>query len=239
MPFLPLDALKAGARELGTDLTQAQLELMDAFARKLVEANSVFNLTRITDPDDIVACHYLDSLTCLSAAQIGTGEKAIDVGTGGGFPGIPIKIARPDLRVTLLDATLKKTRFLGETVRELGLQGCEVVHGRAEQIGREECCREKFDAAFARALARMAVAAELCLPFVRKGGILVAQKGSEMDAELAAAKPIIGQLGGTVEKVVRIRIPGTDIERSLVVIRKTRPTPDRFPRPYARIIRKG
>lgn len=238
MPFLPLDALKAGACALGIDLTQSQLEQMDLFAQRLVEANSRFNLTRITAPEDIAARHYLDSLTCLAAAPFGEGAEVIDVGTGGGFPGIPVRIARPDLRITLLDGTFKKARFLQEAVSELGLDGCEVVHARAEELGRDESYRERFDVALARALARLNAAAELCLPFVRTGGVLIAQKGSEADAETAEARPIVGQLGGVVEKVSRVQIPGTDVTRSLVVIRKARPTPERFPRPYARIIRR-
>jgi 16S rRNA (guanine527-N7)-methyltransferase len=203
----------------------------------MVETNRRFNLTRITDPEAIVLNHLLDSLMCLWALEVAPGARVIDVGTGAGFPGVPIKIARPDLSVTLLDGTLKKVKFLSEAISLLSLEGIEPVHGRAEELAHEKGHRERYDAVYARALSELKPLAEMCLPFVRVGGRLVAQKGPEIDEELVAAGPMIGQLGGAVEKTVRTHIPGTNVARTLVVISKIKQTPPRYPRAYARFAR--
>jgi len=238
MPFLPIHLLRSGASELGIELFRDQLDQLDEFASLLVEANRRFNLTRITDPGEIVINHYLDSLLCLWALDLQPGARIIDVGTGAGFPGLPIKIARPDLALTLLDSTSKKIAFLSEAVRALGLDNVEPVHARAEQLSHQKSHRERFDTVYARALADLRVLAELCLPFVHVGGRVVAPKSDDIDEEIAAARPIIGQLGGEIEKTVRTHIPGTDIARRIVVIVKTRQTPSGFPRPYSRIASK-
>lgn len=244
MPFLPLDLLRAGALELGIDLSERQLEQCDEFAVMVVEANRQFNLTRIIEPEEMVIHHYLDSLLCLSAVDITRGAKVIDIGTGAGFPGVPVKIARPDLAVTLLDATFKKIRFLSEAIEKLGMQGVEMVHARAEELAHEKShprgarYREQFDLACVRALSEMKVAAELCVPLVKVGGRMLAAKSAGIDEELRAARPIIGELGGTIEKIVRTHIPTTDIVRQFVVVVKSKPTPERFPRPYGMITRK-
>ena len=238
MPVLPLGILKTGASELGIELTDNQLAQLNAFCELMVETNAKFNLTRITQPEEIVTKHILDSLLCLQALELGQGARLIDIGTGAGFPGVPIKIARPDLRITLLDATFKKVSFLSEAIERLGLEGVSPIHARAEDLAREKDHRERYDAVLARALSDLKTAAELCLPFVRLGGRFVAQKGPEIGEEIDKARPIIGQLGDVIEKTVRTHIPGTDIPRTLVVIVKAKPTPAHFPRPYAQITRK-
>ena len=238
MPFLPLDTLRSGASELGIHLSDEQIDLMDRFASLLVEKNKLFNLTRITEPMEIVSSHYLDSLTCLSAVKIKPGLSAIDIGTGAGFPGIPIKIARPDIHMTLLDSSLKKLRFIEDMVEELGMEGVRIIHARAEMIANNPVHREHYDIAFARALSEMKVLAELCLPLVNVGGSLIAQKSDTTDEEISAAKPIIGQLGGKIEKIIRVTIPGTDITRRIVVVSKIESTPVQFPRTYAKITQK-
>ena len=235
MPFLPLDILKTGASELGIELFEQQLDQLDRFAALVVEANSKFNLTRITEPRDIVVNHYLDSLLCLWSLEPAKGARVIDVGTGAGFPGVPIKIVRPDLDVTLLDGTMKKVRFLAEAAESLGLQGVEAVHGRAEALGHEKAHRERYDVVYARALADLRALAEMCLPLVRVGGFVVAAKSAEIESEIEAARSIVGQLGGAIEKIVRTHIPGTDIPRVIVVLVKLKPTPAAFPRSYPRI----
>ncbi len=235
MPFLPLDMLKSGAAELGIELTDRQLEQLDAFAEFMAETNRSLNLTRITEPGEIVTGHYLDCLTCLGALDVMPNAQVIDVGTGAGFPGIPIKIVRPDLRVTLIDSTFKKIKFLSDVVQRLGLKNIELLHARAEAIAHEKGHRERYDVAYSRALAETTVLVELCLPLVKVDGRMVAQKSTNVAEEVDAAKPIIGQLGGRVEKTIRTRIPHTDIERQLVVIRKTKPTPVQFPRSYSRM----
>lgn len=258
--FLPVDVLRDGARELGIELTDAQIELLDRFAALVVETNRALNLTRITEPREIVTGHYLDSFTCLAAAKIKTGSRVIDVGAGAGFPGIPIKIARPDLSMTLLDSSAKKLKFIEDAMAVLSdcrgeafakrsddTTGCvanasplqvTLVHARAEEAGRDPAHRETYNVAFARALADMKTLAELCLPLVKVGGVLIAQKSEGADEEIEAAKPLIGQLGGKIEKIVRIAIPYTDITRQLVVVWKVKHTPPEFPRPYSRIADK-
>lgn len=227
--------MKTGASELGIELTDRQLELFDRYASMLVEANSRFNLTRITGPEAIVTDHILDSLLCLWAVDIPTGARVIDVGTGAGMPGLAIKIVRPDLQVDLLDGTAKKIGFLCEVIAELALAEVEAIHARAEELGNDKAHRERYDVVTARALAELGVLAELCLPFARPGGRVIACKGPEVHEELAAARQMISKLGGTVEKTVRTHIPATDIGRTMVVIAKTRPTPSQFPRHYSRI----
>lgn len=237
--LLPTDLLRDGALQLGIELTDEQMELFERFAALLVETNKSLNLTRITDPAEIVTGHYLDSFTCLAAAKIRPNARVVDIGTGAGFPGIPIKIVRPDLDVTLLDASLKKLKFIEEAIEALGLHGITLLHARAEEAAHDAAHRETFDVAFARALAEMKVLAELSLPLVKPGGMLIAQKSEGADEEIHAAKPLIGQLGGKVDAIKRIAIPSTEITRQLVVISKTKPTPPEFPRPYSRITRSN
>lgn len=238
MSFLALDLLRDGARELGVELTGEQLDLLDRFAMQLIETNKTLNLTRIREPDEIVTGHYLDSFTCLAAADIRPNSRVIDIGTGAGFPGVPIKVARPDLDVTLLDSSRKKLGFIEEAAAELGIEDIALVHSRAEDAGRDPNHRGRYDVAFARALADMTILAELGLPLVKVGGMLIAQKSEAADKEIEAAKPVIGQLGGRIDRISRIRIPGTEIVRSLVVIGKKKPSPPVFPRAYAEIARK-
>ncbi len=235
MAFLPLELLASGALELDLELSSAQLEQFDEFARMLVEANRKHNLTRITDPHDIVTRHYLDSLTCLSAREIDRGSKVIDVGTGAGFPGIPMAIARNDLKLTLLDSLRKRLTFLEEAARELGLTNVEMVHARAEDAGRDRAHREVFDVAVTRALSRVKVIVELCLPLVKVGGCLIVQKSKDVEDELDEARAMMGQLGGRLAEVARLTIPHTDIKRCLVIVEKVKPTPEGFPRPWGRI----
>jgi len=260
--FLPIDLLRDGARELGIELTDAQLAQLDEFASLLVQTNRTLNLTRITEVSEIVTNHYLDSLTCLAAHRIAEGARVIDIGTGAGLPGIPIKIARPDLHLTLLDSSGKKLRFIEEAIarlthcsgrplsrpgersgRPLSRPGGDgepplrvmLVHARAEDAGRDPAHREAYDVAVTRALADMKTLAELCLPLVKVGGVLIAQKSEDTGSEIDAARPLIGQLGGSIEKVARITLPYTDVTRRVVVIRKTKTTPPGFPRAYSRI----
>jgi len=236
MAFLPLDMLKSGCLDLWLELTDEQLRTFDEFADLLCDRNTQLNLTRITEPQAIVTNHYLDSLTCLTAVRLQEGASVVDVGTGAGFPGIPIKVVRPDLRVTFMDSTVKKLDFIKEAVDRLGIDGVDFAHARAEDAGHKREHREKYDAAFARALADMSVLAEFCLPLVRVGGQVIAQNGKGVEEELAAARPIIGELGGAVEKLSRVNLPHTGIARTIVVLTKTKPCPQVFPRPYPRIL---
>ncbi|MGI6295837.1 MAG: 16S rRNA (guanine(527)-N(7))-methyltransferase RsmG [Armatimonadota bacterium] len=235
--FLPIELLRSGAAELGIQLDDLQIYQLDQFARLLVETNKTLNLTRITQPDQIVTGHYLDSLSCLTAVKIKKEATILDIGTGAGFPGVPIKIARPDLDVTLMDSSGKKLKFIDDAIAALGLSDIRTINARAENAGKDPAHREKYDIAIARALADMKALVELCLPLVKVGGSLIAQKSEASDEEIDLARPLIGQLGGSIEKVSQVTIPKENITRRLVVVAKNRPTPPDFPRPYSKIIK--
>lgn len=237
MPFLPLDLLKSGAADLGVALDYEQCLRLDEFAELLVEANRSLNLTRIVQPRDIVTAHYLDSLACLAAAPVDAGAMCVDVGTGAGFPGIPIAVARPDITVTLMDSSLKKLNFAAAAAGKIGLTNVEPLHARAEQAGRDPKFRERWDVAWTRALAHTKVLVELCLPLVRVGGCLVAQKSRNAEAEIDEARALTGRLGGRIGPVRSIGIPHTNIVRLLLVVEKARQTPGDLPRSYSRIAR--
>ncbi|MBR4748485.1 MAG: 16S rRNA (guanine(527)-N(7))-methyltransferase RsmG [Abditibacteriota bacterium] len=226
--------LTAGAAALGLAPGEKETEQFAALADRLTEANKQFNLTAITDPDRIVTEHFLDSLTALKAGSP-RGKDALDLGTGAGFPGLPLAICCPEARLTLMDATAKKLRYIDDTAAALGLGNVTTLCGRAEELGRQKEYRERFDVVYARAVADMTVLCELALPFVKPGGLFVAQKSADCKSELSGAREHIGRLGGTVESVPVFNIPMTAISRSLIVIRKTGPTPGAYPRDYARI----
>ena len=234
--IIPFDVLETGALELGITLSQEQLFLYDKLARLLIEANGHTNLTRIIDPQDIVNLHYLDSLTCIAAHKPNIKHRAIDVGTGAGFPGLAIKIVDSTLDMTLVDSTGKKIKFVENAIEELRIEHASAQCARAEDLGRNPAYRGQFGTVYARALAAMPIVAELCLPLLKIGGTLVAQKSGDVSAELKSAEQIIKELGGIIVRVADIAIPGTDIARKIILIRKTQWTSNRFPRPYSEII---
>lgn len=222
--------LEEGARELGIPLDESQIGAFDLLTALLLEWNEKLNLTRVTDPDEIALKHHLDSLSLLAFVEIPQGSTLIDIGTGAGFPGIPLKIARPDLRITMVDSVRKKLAFVESAVTELGLANLECVHGRAEDLGRDRAYRARFDFVVSRAVARLNVLAELCMPFCRKGGTFVAYKGPDASEEIREAERAIGVFGGEVEAVHEFALPGSDIRRTLVVVAKTSSTPRAYPR---------
>jgi 16S rRNA (guanine527-N7)-methyltransferase len=225
-----LELLREGALQLDIELDQPQLERFSLFTDLLLEWNERFNLTRITDPREIVIKHYLDSLTCLTAIKFPLDARVVDVGTGAGFPGIPMEIARPDLNLGLLDSTRKRLAFLEAAAQELQLGGVSLLLGRAEDAGQDVERREYFDASVARAVARMNVLAEYCLPLVRVGGFALMQKGPDVEEELREAGPAITLLGGELEGVANLTLPHSDAKRNLIIIRKVLPTPSFYPR---------
>ncbi len=210
-------------------------ERFDLFAQLLIEKNKVLNLTAITEPDEVVIKHFADSLTALNMIDIPQGASVIDVGTGGGFPGIPLLIARPDIKLTMLDSTRKKLDFVGFAVEELGLSA-NIVHARAEEAGQSEL-RESFDFAVSRAVAALNVLCEFCLPFVKHSGIFCAMKGSKGELELAQAKSAISTLGGKVAET-KILTLADGADRTLINIKKISHTPTKYPRPSAQISKK-
>jgi len=226
-------SLLSAAAPFGIALTPEQSEQFNTYADLLVEWNKVMNLTAITEPDDIVMKHFVDSLLLFKAFDVPENAALIDVGTGAGFPGLPVKICRPDVRVTLLDSLQKRLNFL-EAVSSAA--GCETkrIHARAEDAGREPALRESYDIACARAVAAMPNLCEYCLPFVKKGGVFIAMKGPGLEEELAAAERALRILGGKLESVHSFTLADGS-ERNIAVIRKTKPTPPNYPRPAAKM----
>ena len=232
--------LESGINELGLAISGAQIDMFDKFAQLLVETNENINLTSITDPVRILTEHFLDSITCLCVFTPPANKKILDVGTGAGFPGLPIAIMCPDLDCVLLDSTQKKLDFIDRVTKELGLENVTTCNMRAEDAGKNKNVRESFDIVYARAVSHMKVLSELCLPLVSPdGGIFIAQKSMEYDFELNVAKPLIGQLGGSLLKVETKQIPFTEISRALIVIEKIKKTPVGFPREYAKMKTKS
>ena len=227
------ESLLSAAAAFGIELTAGQAEQFNTYADLLVEWNKVMNLTAITEPEDIVMKHFVDSLLLFNAYDVPENATLIDVGTGAGFPGLPVKIFRPDVRVTLLDSLQKRLNFL-EAVSNTA--GCETkrVHARAEDAGREPALRESYDVACARAVAAMPNLCDYCLPFVKKGGVFIAMKGPGLDEELVAAERALRILGGKLESTHSFTLPDGS-ERKIAVIRKTKPTPPNYPRPAAKM----
>ncbi|MBE7023116.1 MAG: 16S rRNA (guanine(527)-N(7))-methyltransferase RsmG [Ruminococcaceae bacterium] len=219
-----------GISELGFDLDERKMEKFEKFSSLLVEWNEKMNLTAVTDPEGISVKHFLDSIAPLSAVNFKEGARVIDVGTGAGFPGIPIRIVRDDLNFTFLDSLNKRINFLNEVSKELSFENVEFVHGRAEEAGKDKRFREKYDYAVSRAVANMKVLCEYCLPFVKVGGAFAAFKQFEVDDEISDAKAMIGSLGGAVCDIKEVKIPQSDIVRKIVIVEKVKETPSQFPR---------
>ncbi len=243
-----MEILREGARALGLNLTAEHVRAFLIYFEELQAWNRRFNLTTVTGYEDVQVKHFLDSLTCLLAfpgassdgpeclpdvvplSHRDTPLLCVDVGTGAGFPGLPLKIMRPALLMTLLESSQKKVSFLKHVVGRLGLQGVEFLWARAEEVGQDPHHRERYDLVLARAVAGMAVLAEYCLPLCRKGGCFIAQKGTGIEPELAGALPAIQLLGGQVREVKQVTLPGLREPRALVLINKVHQTPVAFPR---------
>jgi 16S rRNA (guanine527-N7)-methyltransferase len=219
--------LKQGATVWGLDFTPTTLDRFARYAELLEEANAQFNLTRVR-PEDVVTLHFLDSLALASVWRPTAGLHLMDVGAGAGFPGIPLALAFPELNVTLLDSTQKRLKFLDAVIQALGLTQVTTLHGRAEELGRDARWRERYDLVTARAVAKMSTLAEWTLPLVRQGGVAAAYKSREAGVEIEAARPQIGSLGGKIEQIADVVLPGADIARKLVLIRKVRPATGRM-----------
>ena len=211
--------------------TDAAAPLM-AFSAQLLETNKVMNLTAITEPEDVARLHLLDCAALLNITDF-RGKRVVDVGTGAGFPGMPLRILEPDFDLTLLDSLGKRIAFLQRVCDEMGLQRVTCIHARAEEFAAKH--REQYDIATSRAVAALNVLCELTLPLVKVGGRFLAMKAVDSDDEIRGAKIAVAQLGGKVEDIRDYTIPGTDITHRVVVIGKVKPTPDAFPRAFAKI----
>ena len=223
------ERLAASVGALGLALSEGQIAQLQHYAALLIEGSRTLNLTAITDPREVEEKHLLDSLSVLTALPKDA-HRLIDVGTGAGLPGIPLKIARPQVDVTLLEATGKKVAWLNETIRELGVSGTRALAERAETLAHVPEHRERYDVSVARAVAPLAALCELCLPLVRVGGRFVAQKSvAGAESEVSAAERALGMLGGRIERVVPVAVDALP-NRVLVVIEKVEPTPPAYPR---------
>lgn len=216
--------------ELGIEQDQNQLERFHKFYQLLIEWNKVMNLTGITEYEDVVEKHFVDSLSIIKAIDLSGIHTVIDVGTGAGFPGIPLKIAFPHLRVVLLDSLNKRIKFLDEVISQLGLTEIRTIHGRAEEYARKEEYREQFDLCVSRAVANLSTLSEYCLPYIQVGGIFVSYKSGEIDDEVEQSKKAVRILGGNIKEVMKFELPGTDIHRSFVLIHKEQHTQKKYPR---------
>ncbi|MFH5836993.1 16S rRNA (guanine(527)-N(7))-methyltransferase RsmG [Proteiniclasticum sp. C24MP] len=229
------DIMKKSADQLNLSFTEAQYNQFVQYKTLLKEWNEKLNLTAITEDEEIISKHFIDSIQAFQFAELKEAESMIDVGTGAGFPGLPIKIMKPDLKVTLLDSLNKRLNFLRAVSEELKLENVEFVHSRAEDGARKPEFRDSYDIAISRAVANLTLLTELCLPYVKVGGHFIALKGPAVEQEIRDAEYAVKVLGGKIVKIQEVQIEGTDLKHNLVVIRKTRPTPKSYPRSSAAI----
>ena len=229
-----LTSFEKGLEQLSITLSGEQKQQFLTYYEYLVEKNKVMNLTAITEYEEVITKHFLDSLavvktSCFKPEKL-AGKRLIDIGTGAGFPGIPLKIAFPKLEILLLDSLNKRINFLNEVTEMLGLTKINTVHGRAEDYAKQKEYRESFDFCVSRAVANLSTLSEYCIPFVKQGGCFISYKSGSVDQELIQAEKAVKILGGQREEVVRFSLADTDMDRSFVVIRKAKPTPKKYPR---------
>lgn len=224
------DKFEKGLRELGIFLSDKQLNQFINYYELLVEWNKFMNLTTITEFDEVVTKHFLDSLSLVKATDLSKEMSVIDVGTGAGFPGIPLKIAFPNLKLTFLDSLHKRINFLDVIVQKLDLSDADTIHGRAEDFAKRDAYRENYDLCVSRAVANLTTLSEYCIPFVKPGGLFVSYKSEKITEEMQEAEKAIEIMGGKYGKQVELTLPFSDIYRNLFVIEKVSETPGKYPR---------
>ena len=229
-----LTSFEKGLEQLSITLSGEQKQQFLTYYEYLVEKNKVMNLTAITEYEEVITKHFLDRLAvvktiCFKPEKL-AGKRLIDIGTGAGFPGIPLKIVFPEMEILLLDSLNKRINFLNEVTEMLGLTKINTVHGRAEDYAKQKGYRESFDFCVSRAVANLSTLSEYCIPFVKQGGCFISYKSGSVDQELIQAEKAVKILGGQREEVVRFSLADTDMDRSFVVIRKAKPTPKKYPR---------
>lgn len=229
-----IEILKKYAKELQIEIKDETLQKFEIYLKDLIDYNSHTNLTSITEPSLIVIKHFLDCLTVSKAVKICPRDRIIDIGSGAGFPGVPIKIQFPQIDITLVDSREKRIKFLNELVKNLKLEA-QIIYNRAESAGKDKKHREHFNIAVSRAVASLNILCEYCIPFVTIGGVFVAMKGPNIEDELKNAKESINRLGGAIEKVEKIELPAGNGKRSILIIRKIKNTPEEYPRASAKI----
>ena len=222
--------MESKVKRLGLSLTDRQQEQFDTYYRILVEWNKVMNLTGITEYDEVNEKHFLDSLMIVKSFDMSKVSSIIDIGTGAGFPGIPLKIVFPEIQVVLLDSLNKRIKFLNAVIEELDLADVETLHGRAEDYAKRKEYREQFDLCVSRAVANLSALSEYCIPFVKRNGYFVSYKSGSSDEEIQQAEKAVNILGGKIEKTDKFLLPETDMGRALVNIKKIKITPAKYPR---------
>jgi 16S rRNA (guanine527-N7)-methyltransferase len=220
--------MKQYAKKIGIVLEEEQIEQFYQYEKLLLIWNEKINLTAITKPEEIILKHFIDSMTI--AKYIGANKTLIDVGTGAGFPGIPLKIIRKDIQITLLDSLNKRVQFLNEIIKQLELKEVETIHGRVEEFGKNKKYREKFDYATSRAVANLTTLSEYLLPLVKIEGKCICMKGSTVKEEIDQSQKAIAILGGKIEEIEAFQLPESDIDRHIVLLRKIKQTPAKYPR---------
>lgn len=230
--------LKEKAAEIGVILNDDQIAQFEEYYELLIEWNSVMNLTAIIEKEEVINKHFIDSLLLAKYKNFNEDLKIIDVGTGAGFPGIPLKIAFPNLSVTLMDSLNKRIKFLDAVIQKLSLKGIETVHSRAEDGGRMDYYREQFDVAVSRAVAGLSSLSEFCMPFVKPEGYFIAYKSGALDEEMKSGKKAIRMLGGRIENIFTTTLPGTDIERKFLFVKKEENISSEYPRKAGMAVKK-
>ncbi len=228
------ELLRDGLHSMGIAVQDSQIETMIGYAKRLRKANETTNLTAITEPEAIVRLHFLDSAALLQTADF-ENKKVLDVGTGAGFPGVPLRILVPAIRLSCLDSVNKKVKFIAGACSELGLDDIQCLWGRVEDMPQ---LREDYDIVVSRAVASMDLLTEMCLPLVRVGGLFLAMKGGDCGQEIQDAEPAITRLGGKLREIIRYKIPGTDVTHAVAVVEKSRPTPRGYPRSWSQMKKK-
>ena len=225
-----MEELKRKALELGIELNEKQLSQFQKYYEMLIEKNKVMNLTAITEWNEVVDKHFIDSISLVKAVDLSGEASLLDLGCGAGFPGIPLKIVFPNLKIILLDSLNKRILFLKEVIEELQLEQIEALHGRAEDYAKKPEYREQFDYCVSRAVANLTTLSEYCLPYVKEGGSFISYKSGKVQEELKEIKKAMFLLGGKVEDVISFTLPETEIERDFVCIKKEKKTPKKYPR---------
>ena len=228
MDITKMNQFKEDALSFGVELNENQLMQFQKYYEMLIEWNEKINLTAITEPKEVILKHFVDSLTILK--YLSKEEKIIDVGTGAGFPGIPLNIMKNDCNYTLLDSLNKRITFLNEVINNLELKNINTIHSRVEEIGKNKKYRESYDIATSRAVAPLNILLEYLLPLVKVGGKCICMKGSNIEEEIESAKNAIKILGGEIEKIEKITLPDSDMVRNIVIIKKVKQTPVKYPR---------
>lgn len=225
-----IELLQSRLQDMQIDTNDNMLHQYVTYYQMIVEKNKVMNLTAITEFPDFVEKHFMDSLSLVKATDLSKVHYVIDVGTGAGFPAIPLKIAFPHLHITMVDSLQKRVAFLDEVIRELKLSNIIAIHGRAEDLGHNPKYREKYDLCVSRAVANLSTLSEYCIPFVKKGGMFISYKSGGSAEEIQSARKAIKVMGGRTAELCTFTLPGTDISRILVPIKKIEPTPKKYPR---------